>query len=80
MAPVACAPDEQFDRRRDSLADSHRSRAAVSTGAAIAVGAAIGLALGIGVSVATELPLAPEVGLALGALVGWLSRRDSAPR
>ncbi len=39
---------------------------------------AIGLALGIVVSVTTDLPLAPEVGLALGALVGWLSRRDRA--
>jgi hypothetical protein len=52
----------------------------VSGGAAIAVGATIGLVLGIGVSVATEIPLAPEAGLALGALVGWLSRRDSVPR
>ena len=42
---------------------------------AIAVGGAIGLALGIVVSVTTDLPLAPEVGLALGALLGWLSRR-----
>jgi hypothetical protein len=36
----------------------------------------LGLALGIVVSVTTELPLAPEAGLALGALLGWLSRRD----
>jgi hypothetical protein len=36
----------------------------------------IGLALGIVVSVTTELPLAPEAGLVLGALLGWLSRRD----
>ena len=48
----------------------------MSTGAAIAVGAATGLALGILVSVTTDVPLAPEVGLVLGALVGWLSRRD----
>jgi hypothetical protein len=47
-------------------------------GAGIAVGAVLGLALGILVSVATDLPLAPEGGLALGALVGWLSRRDRA--
>jgi hypothetical protein len=48
----------------------------VSVGAAIAIGAAIGLAIGILVSVTTDVPLAPEAGLALGALVGWLSRRD----
>jgi hypothetical protein len=34
-----------------------------------------GIALGIVVSLATELPLAPEVGLGLGAVAGWLSRR-----
>jgi hypothetical protein len=50
----------------------------VSVGAAIAIGAAIGLAIGILVSVTTDVPLAPEAGLALGALVGWLSRRDRA--
>jgi hypothetical protein len=49
----------------------------VSVGAAIALGAALGLALGILVSVSTDLPFAPEVGLILGALVGWLSRRSS---
>ena len=48
----------------------------MSTGAAIALGAVIGVALGILVIVATEIPLAPEVGLALGALTGWLSHRD----
>lgn len=50
----------------------------MSTGAAIGVGAVIGLALGILVSVTTDVPLAPEVGLVLGALVGWLSRRGRA--
>jgi hypothetical protein len=35
------------------------------------------LALGILVSVTTEVPLAPEVGLLLGALVGWFSRRKA---
>ena len=50
----------------------------MSDGALIAVGAAVGLALGIVVSVATDLPLAPEIGLALGALVAWLSRRERA--
>jgi hypothetical protein len=48
----------------------------MSTGAAIALGAVIGLALGILASVAADIPLAPEVGLALGALVGWLSHRE----
>jgi hypothetical protein len=45
-------------------------------GAAIGIGAVVGLALGILVSVTTELPLAPEAGLVLGALLGWLLRRD----
>jgi hypothetical protein len=45
----------------------------MSTGGVIAVGAVIGLAVGI-VSVTTEVPLAPEAGLALGALIAWLSR------
>jgi hypothetical protein len=49
----------------------------MSVGAAIVVGAVTGLALGILVSVTTDVPLAPEAGLALGALVGWLLRRDS---
>jgi len=50
----------------------------VTTGYAIAIGAVLGLALGVLVSVITDLPLGPEVGLALGALGGWLSRRDRA--
>ena len=50
----------------------------VSVGAAIGVGAVLGLALGILVSVTTDVPLAPEAGLVLGALVGWLSRRERA--
>jgi hypothetical protein len=50
----------------------------VGVGVAIALGAAVGLALGILVSVTTEIPLAPEAGLALGALGGWLSRREVA--
>jgi hypothetical protein len=50
----------------------------MSVGAMIALGAVLGLALGIVVSVTTEVPFAPEVGLALGALVGWLSRRNRA--
>jgi hypothetical protein len=50
----------------------------MSVGAAIALGAAVGLALGIAVSVITDVPLAPEVGLVLGALAGWLWRRERA--
>jgi hypothetical protein len=47
-------------------------------GAAIGVGAVLGLALGILVSVTTGVPLAPEAGLVLGALLGWLWRREGA--
>jgi hypothetical protein len=50
----------------------------MSVGAAVALGAVIGLALGILVSVTTDVPLAPEAGVVLGALIGWLSRRDRA--
>jgi uncharacterized membrane protein len=50
----------------------------MSIGAAIVVGAVTGLALGIVISLTTDVPLAPEVGLVLGALGGWLSRRRSA--
>jgi hypothetical protein len=39
------------------------------------VGAVVGLALGILVSASTDVPFAPEVGLVLGALVGWFLRR-----
>ena len=41
----------------------------------LVVGAVVGVALGILVSATTDVPFAPEVGLVLGALVGWLSRR-----
>jgi ribose/xylose/arabinose/galactoside ABC-type transport system permease subunit len=47
----------------------------MSVGAAIALAAVVGLTLGILVSVTTDLPFAPEIGLVLGALVGWFSRR-----
>jgi hypothetical protein len=47
----------------------------MSTGAVVALAAVVGLALGILVSVTTDVPLAPEVGLVLGGLLGWLSRR-----
>jgi hypothetical protein len=50
----------------------------MSVGAAIVLGAVLGLALGIVVSVTSDVPLAPEAGLVLGALVGWLSRRQRA--
>ena len=45
---------------------------------ALVVGAVIGLALGILVSIATDVPFAPEAGLGLGALSGWLVRRQRA--
>jgi hypothetical protein len=50
----------------------------MSVGVAIAIGAVVGLALGIAVSVTTDIPFAPEVGLMLGVLLAWLSRRKSA--
>jgi hypothetical protein len=50
----------------------------MSVGVAVALGAVIGLALGILVSVTTDVPFAPEAGVVLGALIGWLSRRDRA--
>jgi hypothetical protein len=50
----------------------------MSLGGAIALGAATGLVLGILVSLTTNVPLAPEGGLVLGALVGWLLRRNRA--
>ena len=39
------------------------------------VGAAVGLVAGIIVSVSTDVPFAPEVGLVVGALIGWFSHR-----
>jgi hypothetical protein len=50
----------------------------MSVGAAIALGATTGVVLGILVSLTTDVPFAPEGGLVLGALVGWLLRRDRA--
>ncbi len=44
----------------------------------LAVGAGIGLVLGILVSIATDIPFAPEAGLLIGALAGWLVRRQRA--
>jgi hypothetical protein len=57
-----------------------RRLARMSSGPAIAVGAVTGLALGIVISLITDVPLAPEVGLVVGALGGWLSRRNGAQR
>jgi hypothetical protein len=50
----------------------------MSVGVAIGLGAALGLAIGIVVSLTTDTPFAPEAGLVLGALRGWLARRESA--
>ena len=50
----------------------------MSVGGAIALGAATGLALGILVSLTTDVPLAPEGGLVLGAVAGWLLRREGS--
>jgi hypothetical protein len=50
----------------------------MSVAAAIGLGAAVGLALGIVVAATTPVPLAPEAGLAIGALLGWLARRQRA--
>jgi hypothetical protein len=47
----------------------------MTVGAAIVIGAVVGLALGILVSLTTDIPFAPEIGLVLGALAGWFSRR-----
>jgi ribose/xylose/arabinose/galactoside ABC-type transport system permease subunit len=50
----------------------------MSVGAVIAIGGLVGLVFGVAVSLITDIPLAPEVGLAVGALVGWLWRRNPA--
>jgi hypothetical protein len=44
----------------------------------VLAGAMVGLALGILVSVTTDVPFAPEIGLLLGALIGWLARSGRA--
>jgi hypothetical protein len=41
----------------------------------VVVGAVVGAAVGVVVSVTTDVPFAPEVGLLLGAVVGWFTRR-----
>ena len=61
--------------------DTRRSVARASTPPytrRMSLGAVLGLALGIVVSVTTDVPFAPEAGLALGALVAWLTRRPRA--
>jgi hypothetical protein len=55
-----------------------RTLAQVSVGAAIGLGAVLGLVIGIVVGVTTDVPFAPEAGLVLGALLGWLWRRERA--
>jgi hypothetical protein len=50
----------------------------MSVGVAIALGVVLGFAAGIVVSVTTDIPFAPEAGLVLGALLGWLARRERA--
>jgi len=65
-------------RPRVPLARRGHRVGGMSIGAAIAVGAVTGLALGIVVSVTTDIPLAPEIGLLLGAVAGWLLRRNRA--
>lgn len=52
----------------------------MSMGAAVGLGAVLGLAAGIAVSVLAGVPFAPEVGLALGALVGWFWRGSTGGR
>ncbi|HSD79252.1 MAG TPA: hypothetical protein VLB47_01275 [Solirubrobacteraceae bacterium] len=63
----------------DEDADTQNERAGgIGVSSAIALGAITGLVLGLVVSLATDLSLAPEAGLAVGALVGWLARRNVA--
>jgi hypothetical protein len=74
-----CCPGRPPTQARSSgrrAANIHSTQ--MSVGAAIALGAVLGLALGIIVSATTDVPLAPEAGLVLGALLGWLSRRNGA--
>jgi len=46
----------------------------MSMGAAVGAGAVLGLGVGIALRLLADVPFAPEVGLALGAVVGWLWR------
>ena len=74
LLPRGAAHTTESGAAGKSLPDNRLAR--MSIGAAIAVGAVTGLALGIVIALITDVPLAPEVGLALGALGGWFSRRD----
>jgi hypothetical protein len=67
-------------RREDQSTDREGLRrcAECRTSESRSIWAVLGLALGIVVSVTTEVPFAPAAGLALGGLVGWLSRWKSA--
>src|ERR1043165_3239811 len=71
-----CRPAAGLDRGGGVL--ETRAVSARGTWLFLMVGAVIGLAVGILVSVTTDVPFAPEVGLVLGALLGWLSRRSTA--
>jgi hypothetical protein len=73
---VSPSPAGASDEKRYRCFTGAGRLAVVSVGAAIAFGAVIGLALGILVSVTTDIPLAPEIGVAVGAVVGWLSRSE----
>ena len=72
--PTVASPS--FDTGRGP-ARRPRADEPVSVAAAIALGAIIGFALGILVTVTTDVPLAPEIGAVLGALIGWLARRET---
>jgi hypothetical protein len=52
----------------------------MSMGAAVGFGVVLGGGAGIAVSILLGVPFAPEVGLALGALCGWLWRGYTGDR
>ena len=78
--PFSLLPPQRtaHNRVRPAATTARHRLARMSIGLAIAVGAVTGLALGIVIGLTTDVPLAPEVGLVVGALGGWLSRRDRA--
>ena len=53
---------------------SNPTPSVMSMGAAVGAGAVLGLGVGIALRLLADVPFAPEVGLALGAVVGWLWR------
>ena len=80
---VAVCDDRREDQSRRGASTAKCSLAGntlarVSAGVAIAVGAVIGLTVGIVISLTTDVPFASEIGLVLGALAGWLWRRERA--